>query len=282
MNNEIENHIRKSKIIFKNYCINRKYKYKNILPKVKIGNKNEAILIEFRQLESLKFIITNAIYRLGNEWSFTVVCGINNFEFIKKIGEEFNINLRIIKLEKYNITRMEYSVMLLDKNFWNKFHGENLIIYQEDTIIFKKLSNKFLKYDYIGSPFPNGRVGNGGLSFRKKKFMREICEKYFNPIFSKMEKNLEFYENTKKKLEIKGINYLKDSKFYFLYLIEKNLLEDLLISNIIYEKKKYKIPNFKTALEFSVEKHYHNNPFGGHQFWYCVKNIEKWLDKNLK
>ena len=59
MNNEIEDHIRKSKLIFKNYCIDRKYKYKNILPKVKIGNKNEAILIEFRQLESLKFIITN-------------------------------------------------------------------------------------------------------------------------------------------------------------------------------------------------------------------------------
>ena len=38
----------------------------------------------------------------------------------------------------------------------------------------------------------------------------------------------------------------------------------------------------RTALDFSVEKHYHNNPFGGHQFRYCVKNIENWLNKNLK
>jgi hypothetical protein len=32
-------------------------------------------------------------------------------------------------------------------------------------------SDEFLNFDYVGSPFPNGEVGNGGLSLRSKRFL---------------------------------------------------------------------------------------------------------------
>ena len=40
--------------------------------------------------------------------------------------------------------------MLMKSEFWRQFNGEYLIIYQEDSLIFKKFDDKFLKYDYIG------------------------------------------------------------------------------------------------------------------------------------
>ena len=42
------------------------------------------------------------------------------------------------------------------------------------------------------------------------------------------------------------------------------------------------LPDFHKAKEFSVEKYYYDRPIGGHQFWYAVKNIDLWLDLNLK
>ena len=37
-----------------------------------------------------------------------------------------------------------------------------------------KLDNFFFQYDYIGAPFHNKYIGNGGLSFRKKNVMVNI------------------------------------------------------------------------------------------------------------
>ena len=45
MNSDIEDHIKKSKLIFKNYCIDRKYKYKNNLPKIQKERKNDKCYI---------------------------------------------------------------------------------------------------------------------------------------------------------------------------------------------------------------------------------------------
>jgi hypothetical protein len=44
-------------------------------------------------------------------------------------------------------------------------------------ILNKNLLNDFLSYDYVGAPWKNGMVGNGGLSLRRKSKMIEICEK---------------------------------------------------------------------------------------------------------
>ena len=36
------------------------------------------------------------------------------------------------------------------------------------------------------------------------------------------------------------------------------------------------------AKKFSIEKHFDNNSFGGHQIWYCVKNIDNFLETKIK
>ena len=53
--------------------------------------------------------------------------------------KKINRDIKIINLEKDTLTREEYSIMLMNYKFWEQFIGDKLLIYQEDSIIFKKL-----------------------------------------------------------------------------------------------------------------------------------------------
>ena len=48
----------------------------------------------------------------------------------------------------------------MNEDFWNLFASKKILIHQEDSIIFKNNINDFLKYDYIGAPWPNSRRWN--------------------------------------------------------------------------------------------------------------------------
>lgn len=268
--------LKKQKFI--DYCI-KKEKYIPKLPDIKQNKNIEAILIETRKLEHLPFIIKNAIYNLGSNVSFTIICGNQNFDFIKNIKEEIQRDIKIINLGKNSLTREEYSLMLMDYNFWVQFYGEKLLIYQEDSIIFKKLDQKYLSYDYIGAPFENREVGNGGLSLRSKKLMIDICFKFFDKYYSKMKNNIELINNNKNLLN--NMNYPYNRNLRMIYLMEKNILEDLNITNIMRKYNLGILPTFDIAREFSVEKFYHPYPFGGHSFWFCIFDFIPWLNMNL-
>ena len=265
---------------FRKYCINKEKKLNNIhLPIITQGKHIEAIFIEMRKLDHLSFIIKNAIIKLGSEVSFTIVCGNLNYEFFNNISKSINRDIRIINIGKDNLTREEYSIMLLTSNFWKQFLGQKLIIYQEDTIIFRKLDNKFLQYDYIGAPLENRLIGNGGLSLRSKDIMVRICRDYYDKFRTNMEKNVKLLNKHKLFLSKNKIDYTRLS---FFYLVEKNILEDCNITDIMRLYNIGKLPPFEIAREFSVEKFFYLNPFGGHAFWYCIFKMEHWLDSNLK
>jgi hypothetical protein len=55
------------------------------------------------------------------------------------------------------------------------------LIFQLDTLLSEQYKNNiynFLDYDYVGAPWAfNHKVGNGGLSLRKKSKMLEILNK---------------------------------------------------------------------------------------------------------
>ena len=86
---------------------------------------------------------------------------------------------------RYFVGTSSYSKLLLSKEFYTHFLDyEYILIYQLDCIILSDDLKSWceLGYDYIGAPLfwnknkpENGfsRVGNGGLSFRKKSKMIE-------------------------------------------------------------------------------------------------------------
>ena len=107
---------RKKKFI--QYCLDYEDKIPNSLPMISPGKKLEAVLIEFRLIVHLGFIIKNAILKLGSNWSFTVVCGNDNYFFIQKIKDELKRNIRSIKVPIQNLTREQYSIMLMKSSFY--------------------------------------------------------------------------------------------------------------------------------------------------------------------
>ena len=262
---------------FKQYCIkNETWLESKKLPFIKLNQSKETIFVEFRELNYNYFIIRNAIRVLDESWSHTIVCGKNNFKFMLKIKERINRNIRIIKCDVENMTRLQYSLMLLKSNFWKQFNGDHLLIYQEDSIIFRDIPKYYFNFDFVGAPLFNKTIGNGGLSLRNKIKMMSICNNY-DGLAEQFEKCRLFLETKIEFLRSVNIDYKKDNRFLFLYKIEKSLLEDILICN-----KCNKLPSFIEANEFSVEKYYYKNPIGGHQFWYTIENIDNWLDLNLK
>jgi hypothetical protein len=267
---------------FRKYCIAKEKQIKKPLPIIYEGKHIEAVLIEMRVLKHLSFLIKNAILKLDSNVSFTIVCGNKNYNFISTLVKDINRNIRIINIGKDNLTREEYSIMLLDSNFWKQFKGEKILIYQEDTIIFKKLESKFLKYDYIGAPLENREVGNGGLSLRSKSIMIKICETYYDKYKSKMENTVKLLKTHIPILKKNKIDYPRLNRFNYFYLLEKNILEDCNITDVMRYYKIGKLAPFEIANKFSVEKFAHPSPFGGHAFWYCIFKMEPWLETNLK
>ena len=263
---------------FKNYCCqNTKWLDSFNLPLIKQKNDKETVFLEFRALPHIYFIIRNAIRVLGSKWSHTIVCGESNYNFMLEIKRKIGRDIRIIKINKKNITRLEYSLMLLKSSFWEQFYGKYILIHQEDSIIFKDIPSFYFNYDYVGAPFYNKKIGNGGFSLRNKDKMIEICKSYYDKYEERMEKSRLFLEEKINFLKSKNIDYKTHPDFNFLYNIEKHLLEDVLLCD-----KTKNLPLFIKAREFSVEKYFLKNPVGGHQFWYAVKDVEKWLNLNLK
>jgi hypothetical protein len=130
------------KIEYRYFC----YRYLNYIRKIElpeiVKNKNlEAVLIEYREFPHLEFIIRNAINKLGNDWSFTVVCGNLNYQFMIELCNNISPNIKIIKSNYDNLNQTTYSIYLASLEFWNLLVGEKILIYQEDSCIFRSNIN---------------------------------------------------------------------------------------------------------------------------------------------
>jgi hypothetical protein len=228
-------------------CLKNLKEIKEIkIPNFPKKNNYETVLIEFRDLPHIEYLIRNTILKLPN-WSHTIVCGNNNITLIKKICNNISKNINIIHLKLNINSQYEYNDLLLRIPFWNLFYGNKLLIYQEDTFLFHNKIDKFLKYDYIGAPWKLNkhnnkfRVGNGGFSLRTKNKMIECLKK---------------------------INSFKMK--HYRYLINKNkkrIPEDIFFAKCLSEYKLGFVPDINTAKEFSQEHLLSINPLGGHKYF---------------
>lgn len=206
-----------------------------------MGFKYTAVIIEPREHKALGFVLKNFLSNLSDDWGFIIFHGLKNEQFIDEL---FNSNLynfkkrlnKKIKLNTDNLSSNQYSAILKSSSFYKCIETEICLIFQVDSIILnKEIINNFLKYDYVGAPWINGIVGNGGLSLRSKSKMIEICEK--------VPYNL--------------INHPNED-LYFSY------------QNIVHLNK----PKFEEAQTFSVETVFHEKSFGIHAPWKHLSKYE--------
>lgn len=231
------------------------------LPNIKQNLINETLFIEFRILDNIEFLVKKMIITLPC-WSHTIICGNINYNYIINLFK--NTNVKIIKLDINNNNQNNYNNLLLSKNFWNNFYGEKLLLYQEDSCIFNNnYIENFLKYDYIGAPWPKEQkdniknVGNGGFSLRSKsKMLKVLNEVDFN--------KLNLSDNT--------VKYIKNSKL-------DNIPEDVFFSKSLIDFKLGQVADSITANKFSSELIYNKDSLGGHS-WFLYNNFKN-IDINV-
>lgn len=217
------------------------------LPEILIESQYEAVLIEYRCLPHLEFLIRNTINKLGLEWSHTVVCGNLNYDFMVNMCQKISNDIKIIRTNYDNLTPKDYSRFLASFDFWNLLNGEKILIYQEDSIIFKTNIRDYLHWDYIGAPWSEDQninisgVGNGGLSLRTKTIMKQIINEIS-------------YSNNSEIYEPEDVFFTKNME-----ILKIGLLADK-----------------QSAFDFSTEIIVNKNSFGGHQFWL---NDPTWSDR---
>ena len=254
------------KIEHRYFCFRYLNYIRNIeLCDIKLNQSKEAVLIEFRIFPHIEFLIRNTINKLDDEWSHTIICGNLNYYFMLNLCNSISNNIKVIKLDYDNMTQSEYSNYLCTLNFWNLLYGEKILIYQEDTNIFKNNINDFLEWDYIGAPWhktqndtPN-LVGNGGFSLRTKQCMIDVINKISL-------KNTKFNSST--------TNFMKNVGLMF-------GPEDVYFSKNMQEFKIGKVADYNSALKFSTESVCNPNSLGGHCFWYNDKNWKQRLYNNI-
>ena len=247
------------KIEFRYYC----YRYLKYIRNINVKNityptKYETCLVEFRNFPHIEFLIRNTINKLPNDWCHTIICGTKNYQFIKTMCGQISKNINIIQMPYDNITVDEYNNLLLSLNFWNLLVGEKILIYQEDSCIFKNNINDFIQYDFIGASWPEtpyinkNNIGNGGLSLRTRQCMIDII----NNISPK---------------DTQSSNFQNLSQ----------IPEDVYFTINMYNSNKYNMPNRDISSKFSIESIYIDNSFGGHNFWVSYKNWKNLLYKNI-
>ncbi len=251
-NETYENYINNSKVQFRYECYKNISYMRNIeLPLIKLNKNNEAVLIEYRILPHLEFIIRNNINKLGDEWSHTVICGNLNYEYMNTMCKNISSEIKVIKTNYDNLDQSTYSLFLSSLNFWNLITGSKILIYQEDSLIFKSNINDFLKWDYIGAPWPENQndningVGNGGLSLRTKKCMIDVIN------------NISLQDTQFNTHTIEWMNNVKmtvgpEDVYFSLNMLKYNI-------GIVADRN--------AAFDFSSESICNKNSFGGHNFW---------------
>jgi len=221
------------------------------LPNFQENSNNEAVLIEYRCFPHLEFLIRNTINKLGENWSHTIICGNLNYDYMINLCLNISNKIKVIKTNYDNLFPSDYSRFLSSLDFWNLFNGEKILIYQEDTCIFKNNIDDFLHWDYIGAPWPENQndnshgVGNGGLSLRSKSIMKKIIESIGIMETNYNQSTLDYIKNTNSNVPPEDVYFTKN-------MTDKNI--GLLADRV-------------SAFNFSTETLVNKDSLGGHQFW---------------
>jgi hypothetical protein len=205
-----------------------------------------AIILEPRKHRALSFVVRNVLENLPENWNVQIHHGTENQEFVENLlATELSSGRARISLRNLGVpnlpTATDYSKILASREFTEKIPTETFIVFQTDSMInpnYKDLLGKFLKYDYVGAPWPwdHLKVGNGGFSLRKRSKMLEII-------------------NTSPKFQ--------------------GAYEDQFFSFGSRLAKAYK-PTHEEAMEFSIEQVYSPRSFAIHNAWrYLPEKVEQ-------
>ena len=155
------------------------------------ANKNALFFCFEKDKPIIYDVLINNMNFLGREWSHTIVCSNDNSNYIKTIIQRLQLPISVEVLDAKNITFDEINNDLLTVDFWNKFKGDYIFVYNElvilndksQFILDKAISNRC---NFVGASLPgedgysrsNGKYGF--CSLRNKNYMLDILGNDYN------------------------------------------------------------------------------------------------------
>jgi hypothetical protein len=237
--------------IFRSLCLeNLTPTIQRSLPKVEVHSEKSVLIVETRILPHFEYNIRLLLMHIGEGWSFNFFTGHLSFDYWREVCRKISPNINVLSLGMDTLSIDQYSLLLLDKNFWKEIQSDKVLTFQEDCISFRKGVDAFLRYDYVGAPWTKkskvskSSIGNGGVSIRTRSAILEALERFHPHDFS---------------LRKERIKVLKGSDLMV-------IPEDIFYS-LAFTKMKKKFPRYEEAKEFSIELCYHPNPIFGHRIW---------------
>lgn len=245
--------------IYNYFIINNKrilsLKYRN-------NAKYCVILIDNRPNTLSIISVLFTMINLDENWTCKIYTSQNAVKYYEKnIGFISDIiHSDILDVNKFHIDI--YNSLLKNTQLWSSIKFEKCLIIQDDGILLRKGIEKFIDYDYIGSPWLDvyenkyikkhcNLIGNGGFSLRTVSKILFICDNYEN------EKNILFFQN---------INQIPEDVYFSKYL---RLIES-------------KLPNINEASLFGSEEILNMQSIGIHKLWmYHHPNIVLNYFKNI-
>lgn len=144
-------------------------------------SKYTAAIIEVTQNNAFPYVLCNFIENLNDDWSFIIFHGNDNKVFIENIinFEKINNRITLIQLNINSITYNNYNYIWKYKGIYDYIPTDIFLVFNTNSVIIKEnkhLLNDYLEYDYVGAPWLDNVIGNGGFSLRKKSKMLEIID----------------------------------------------------------------------------------------------------------
>jgi len=238
-----------NKIIYNDKIENIKFIINNKLVTFNKNSKNVALMIESRIFPNTEFIIRQFCRYLPKDFNMYIYATGDIYDEYLNLANKLNNNITV-KILPYKLKSIkDYNNIMLNISFWKMFNQfDRVLIFQNDTMIYKYNITDFYQYDYIGAPWESSRnivknVGNGGLSLRNIKAILYCLEN---------ENNVKIPFNKEYEGERKNI-------------FNGKYPEDVFFSHAMLQFG-YNIANQKTASLFSIEAClYNNNPLGSHK-----------------
>jgi hypothetical protein len=192
-------------------------KYKLYEPPPIGKEKGLIIIVERRIHENLQFILHNAATAAPN-WRIIIICSDINKRYCEIISENKAIVIDVFKGSPgRDKARSEYNKLLKDPEFYRHLPSENLLFLQTDSYLRKSIPESFMNYDYIGAPFTWDKDNmGGGLTFRKRGAMIDICTNFHENIDSEdlfISKGIDKF-NYKKPSYFEAIPYFSESTVF--------------------------------------------------------------------
>lgn len=210
-------------------------------PSVPAASEYSVVIVEPRQHPHLEYAMRNALHFLGAEWGLEIYVGNRNESFARELTRNWGeVRIRCLGVDDLN-TR-SYNQLKKSHQFWESVDAEHVLWLEPDCVLCRSGIEEYLKFDYVGAPWPQYlalspkcRVGNGGLSLRRKSAMLRIAQSA-NP-----DSNI----------------FLAEDMFFCANMVLCN----------IERPHSYRLPTVEQASRFAVEAVFNSRPLGLHKAW---------------